>query len=104
MQAGGKTLEKLVCKATVEIKNEHGLHMRPAMQFVDLAGQFDCDVKVSNGQTDVEGTSIMQMSMLAATRGTRLKITAEGPEAEKAIEALRKLVDQMVDEPPEDSA
>ena len=44
MQAGGKTLEKLVCKATVEIKNEHGLHMRPAMQFVDLAGQFDCVV------------------------------------------------------------
>ncbi len=104
MQAGEETLEKLVGEATVEIKNADGLHMRPAMQFVDLASQFDCEITVSNGQTDVDGKSIMQMSMLAATYGTRLKIRAEGPEAETAVETLRELVEvRMFDEPaPED--
>jgi phosphocarrier protein len=101
MQAGEETLERLAAETTVEIKNADGLHMRPAMLFVDLASQFDCDITVSNGQTDGDGKSIMSMSMLAATCGTRLKITAEGPEAEKAIEALRELVEvRMFDEPP----
>ncbi|GAG16109.1 unnamed protein product, partial [marine sediment metagenome] len=74
MQAGQDSLEKVVCETTVEIKNAEGLHMRPAMQFVDVANQFDCDVTVSNDENSVDGKSIMQMSMLAATCGTRLKI------------------------------
>ncbi|MHC4413426.1 MAG: HPr family phosphocarrier protein, partial [Planctomycetota bacterium] len=42
IKAGGYTLEKVVCEASVEIKNADGLHMRPAMQFVDVASQFKC--------------------------------------------------------------
>jgi len=86
-------LEKLVRETTVEIKNAEGLHMRPAMQFVDTASRFDCDLIVSNGQTNADGKSIMQMSMLAATCGTRLHLRAEGPGAEQALEALRELVE-----------
>ena len=56
-------MEKVVCETEVEIKNAEGLHMRPAMQFVDAASRFDCDVTVSNDQTSVDGKSIMQMSM-----------------------------------------
>jgi phosphocarrier protein HPr len=98
---GSKALEKLVCETTVEIKNADGLHMRPAMQFVDLASRFDCTVTVSNDQTEADGKSIMQMSMLAATCGTRLRIRTQGPDAEKAVEALRELVEvRMFDEPP----
>jgi phosphocarrier protein len=100
MQAGDDALENVVCETTVEIKNADGLHMRPAMQFVDIANQFDCDVAVSNGQNIVDGKSIMQMSMLAATCGTRLKIKAEGQDAEKAVSALRELVEEKhFDEP-----
>ena len=100
MQAGEDTLEGEVCEAEVEIKNTDGLHMRPAMQFVDIASQFDCDVTVSNDENDVDGKSIMQMSMLAATVGTRLKIKTQGPGAQEAIEALRRLVEEkMFDEP-----
>lgn len=101
MQTGDGTLDNLVDEATLEIKNADGLHMRPAMQFVDLASQFDCSVTVSNGQTEADGKSIMQMSMLAATCGTRLKVVAEGPDAEEAVKALRELVEaRMFDEPP----
>ena len=100
MQAGQNSLEKVVCETEVEIKNSDGLHMRPAMQFVDVANQFDCDVTVSSGENSVDGKSIMQMSMLAATYGSKLKIKAEGADAQEAISALRKLVEEKkFDEP-----
>ncbi len=101
MQAEEDTLEKVVCEAAVEIKNADGLHMRPAMQFVDVANRFQCDITVSNIENTVDGKSIMQMSMLAATCGTKLKIKAEGPDAQQAVNALRELVeDKHFDEPP----
>jgi phosphocarrier protein HPr len=98
---GDVVLAKPVSETTMEIRNADGLHMRPAMQFVDLASRFDCEVSVSNGQTTADGKSIMQMSMLAATCGTRLTVRAEGPDADKAIEALRELVEiRLFGEPP----
>lgn len=104
MQAGEETLEQQVSETTVEIKNAQGLHMRPAMQFVDLASQFDCEITVSNGKTSVDAKSIMQMSLLMATCGTRLKIRAQGPEADDALDALRELVEvRMFGEPPVES-
>jgi len=92
---------KLVCEKEVEIKNADGLHMRPAMQFVDAASRFDCDITVSNSKTNVDGKSIMQMSMLAATCGSKLNIKAEGADAQQAIDALQELVEEkMFGEPP----
>ena len=90
----GDAVQKTVCEIEVEIKNAAGLHMRPAMQFVDIATQYhQVTVSVSNGQTSVDGKSIMQMSMLAATCGTKLKIKAEGEDACKAVAALQELVE-----------
>ena len=99
-QTGENTLEKVVCETEVEIKNAEGLHMRPAMQFVDIANRFDSDITVSNAETSVDGKSIMQISMLAATCGSKLKIRAEGPDAQQAVNALSELVEQKhFDEP-----
>jgi phosphotransferase system HPr (HPr) family protein len=92
MQAG-ETVQKGFCELEVEIKNADGLHMRPAMQFVDTASRYQSSIAVSNEQASVDGKSIMQMSMLAATYGTRLKIRAEGVDASEAVEALRELVE-----------
>ena len=101
MQTEGDTCDGVVCEAVVEIKNADGLHMRPAMQFVDAASQFDCDITVGSAENSVDGKSIMQMSMLAATCGTKLTIKAQGADAQQAINALRELVEvKMFDEPP----
>lgn len=103
MQAEEDILEKVVYETEVKIKNADGLHMRPAMQFVDVASQFNCDITVSNSETSVDGKSIMQMSMLAATYGTKLKIKAEGADAQEALTALRELVEEKhFDEPEPD--
>ena len=101
MQAEQDSLKNTVCETEIEIKNADGLHMRPAMQFVDAATQFDCDITVSNDKNSVDGKSIMQMSMLAATCGSRLKIKAEGSDAQKAVSILRQIVEEKKFDKPE---
>jgi len=100
VQAEEDTLENTVCDIELEIKNAEGLHMRPAMKFVDIANRFESEINVSNGEMSVDGKSIMQISMLAATCGTKLKVTAKGPDARKAVDALKDLVEEKhFDEP-----
>ena len=100
MQAEEDTLENAVYDVELEIKNTDGLHMRPAMKFVDIANRFESEINVSNGETNVDGKSIMQISMLAATCGTKLKVTAKGPDARQAVNALQELVEEKhFDEP-----
>ncbi len=75
--------------------------MRPALKFIDIANRYGCDIRVSNDTMTADGKSIMEMSMLAATYGTRLTIRAEGPDAERAVNELQELVEvRMFDEPP----
>jgi phosphocarrier protein len=93
-------LAETVNKIEVEIKNANGLHMRPAMQFVDTASKFSSNIKVGNGDIEVDGKSIMHMAMLAAAAGTKLTITADGADSQKALEALKELVEnKLFDEP-----
>lgn len=82
----------------VKIQNRLGLHARPAMSFVDLATTFKSSVTVKRRDQSVDGKSIMQMLMLAATQGTELEVCAEGPDAEQAVEKLAKLVDERFGE------
>ena len=84
----------------VEIKNEYGLHMRPAMQIVDVASRYASEITVSNGETAVDAKSIMHVTMLAATCGMKLKITADGDDSDQALTELRDLIEvKMFDEP-----
>ena len=96
MLSGEETLEKDFFETEVEIKNTDCLHMRPAMQFVDVANRFESEITVSNNKDSADAKSIMQMTVLAATCGTKLKIKAEGTDAEEAIEALRELVEKKL--------
>lgn len=80
--------------ATVTIANRLGLHARPAMTFVDAAGAWKSRITVRRTDNDqpVDGKSIMQLLMLAATKGTELEIVATGPDAQGAVDALCDLV------------
>jgi len=86
------------CVATVTIVNKLGMHARPAMAFVDLANTFKSQVTVRKGSQAVDGKSIMQMMMLAATKGTKLEVEVVGPDADKALEDLAALVERKFDE------
>jgi phosphocarrier protein len=80
----------------VVICNKLGLHARPAMQFVDIANQFQSSVTVHKGgdePCDADGKSVMQMIILAAVEGTPMKIEAEGEDAEQAVKKLAELIE-----------
>ena len=68
------------------------------MAFVDLASSFGCKVTLAKGGDVVDGKSIMEIMMLAATKGTRLEIACDGADCDKALDALAELVARGFDE------
>lgn len=82
----------------VVISNKLGLHARAAARFVQLASQFEARILVARNAEEVNGKSIMGILMLAAARGTRLSIRAEGSDAEQAVESLVRLIDERFGE------
>ncbi len=87
-----------VLKKTVEIINERGLHARASAKFVKTAAAFDAQVNVTREGTTVDAQSIMGLMMLAAGPGSFVEITAEGPDAEAALDALVHLIEERFDE------
>jgi len=85
-------------RVAVEIVNQLGLHARAAARFVDMASRFSADVLVTNGDETVSGKSILGLMMLAAAHGTQLLLTATGPDADEAIDALSGLIAQRFHE------
>ena len=80
------------------IKNKLGLHARPASLFVQTATKFDSDITVRKDDEVANGKSLMSMLVLSAACGSKLTITAKGPDAEQAVKALNDLIDRRFDE------
>jgi phosphocarrier protein HPr len=77
----------------IVIRNNQGLHARPADLFARLARQFQSRIELVREGRRVEASSIMDLLTLGAAQGTELILEAEGPDAEQAVEALTKLVE-----------
>ncbi|MEM9331580.1 MAG: HPr family phosphocarrier protein [Pseudomonadota bacterium] len=77
-----------------KIPNKRGLHARASAKFVDCINKFDVDVIVSKDGHVVGGTSIMGLMMLAASQGSSIHVSATGPDAANAMQALRTLIEQ----------
>lgn len=82
----------------VTIVNQRGLHARAAAKFVKLASAFDAEVAVERNGTRVGGRSIMGLMMLAAAKGCDVVLSAEGPDADRALDALAELIGRRFDE------
>ncbi len=82
-----------VVERTVVINNPQGLHARPAEMFARLASQFESEIRVSRDHQPVDAKSILHVLTLGAAQGTELTLSAEGADAQDALEALVRLVD-----------
>lgn len=83
----------------VEIINKLGLHARAAAKFVGVANRYGCQVKVGENETlQVDGKSIMQVMMLAASKGSEICISCEGEQAEEAMDELLALINDYFGE------
>lgn len=78
----------------LKIINKHGLHARPAAQFVKIAGQFRSDIKVIKDGLEVNGKSIMGIMMLAAEPGSEITLLVDGEDEHEAYDALKQLISQ----------
>ena len=76
----------------LEIKNIKGLHARAAAAFVKVVEGFDAEVEVERLGQQVSGRSIMGLMMLAAAKGTTIKVSATGVQAKDALDAIAQLV------------
>ncbi|RWB20479.1 MAG: HPr family phosphocarrier protein [Mesorhizobium sp.] len=74
------------------IVNQRGLHARASAKFVQVASGFDATIHVEKDGVKVGGTSIMGLMMLAASPGYSIRVTATGPDAAPAMDALEQLV------------
>jgi phosphocarrier protein len=74
------------------IINKRGLHARASAKFVQMVEKFEAEVWVTRGGETVGGTSIMGLMMLSAAPGTTILVSAKGPEAQAALDAITALV------------
>ena len=82
----------------IPILNALGLHARAAAKFVHTAGGFQSHIRVARGEREVDGKSIMGLLLLAAAQGSAIRISADGPDEQDAIDALCALVKRGFDE------
>lgn len=75
-----------------EIVNKLGLHARASALFVKTASRFSSDVKLAREDIEVNGKSIMGIMMLAAAKGTVVRLTVDGSDEEEGFKAIGDLI------------
>ena len=79
-------------KLETAIVNKLGLHARAAAKLTHLASSFQCEIWISRSGRRVNAKSIMGVMMLAAGKGSKVMLEAEGGDADAALAALTKLI------------
>ena len=81
------------------ISNKLGLHARAAAKFVRIASGFQSEIMIHLGSHKVSGKSIMGIMMLAAGKGTEIRLVTVGPDEDEAMTALENLIINKFGEP-----
>ena len=84
---------------TITIINKLGLHARAASKLVSKASQFESEVFIDKQGNRVNAKSIMGVMMLAASKGTEVKLEVDGNDEKECMEAMRQLINNRFDEP-----
>ena len=87
-----------ILRAKAIIQNKRGLHARASAKIVEASARFQSEIHVIKDGSAVNGRSIMGLMMLAAGPGSSIDITAEGPDAKAAVDALAELIASRFDE------
>ncbi|RLG50173.1 MAG: phosphocarrier protein HPr [Thermoproteota archaeon] len=85
-------------ETTVKLLNKVGLHARPASLFVQTARKFKSQIKVKKDGNEADAKSILGVLSLGAEYGHTITITADGPDAEEAVNTLVSLIENKFGE------
>lgn len=81
-----------------EIKNRLGIHARAAAQLVKISSRFESQIFIEKDGQEVNAKSLLGILTLACPRGSWISIRAQGTDAQKAVDALGKLIDEKFGE------
>lgn len=84
--------------AELKIRNQLGIHARPAAMIVKTSSRFSSDIAIEKEGSRVSAKSIMGLMTLEASFGSKLRVTAIGDDAEQAVDELRALFESKFDE------
>ena len=87
-------LKKGIVKGQFTVANDRGLHTRPSTEIVKCATAFKSDVKLAYQKLEVSAKSLLGILMLAAAKGAKINVIAEGDDAEEAVASLLALAKQ----------
>jgi len=87
-----------VIRQHIIIVNKLGLHARATAKLVATASAFSCTVRVCGKGREVDAKNIMQVMMLAASKGTEVELVADGPGEQEAVDALAALINDYFGE------
>ncbi|MFT7387944.1 MAG: phosphocarrier protein HPr [Candidatus Endobugula sp.] len=85
-------------KQSLTIINKLGLHARAASKLTGVAARFSCMITLDVAGKTVDCKSVMALMLLAASKGTDVKITADGSDEAEAISAVSALINNRFDE------
>lgn len=83
----------MIAEREVTIINSLGFHVRPATDFAEQAAKFRSHIRVIQGTQECDAKSSIDLLLLAAVQGTKLKIRAVGDDAPEAVETLARLIE-----------
>lgn len=82
----------------VRIVNKLGLHARPAVLLVKVARQFQCDITLQKDDIAVDAKSILGILLLAAEKGSKIRIITDGKDEKEAIEVISRMFEEGFEE------
>lgn len=78
---------------TVTVTNRHGLHARPSVVIVNTVRKYEAQVTIHRNGQSVDAANILDLLSLGAAQGTKLVLSASGPQAEEVLDALAQQFD-----------
>ena len=79
-------------KLDMKLKSTAGLHAQLASKIVMLSANYDCEVSIVYANKVVDAKSILGLMSLAVPKGENVTVVAEGVDAEKALNELKKII------------
>ena len=95
---GDMSVESQKIERRFEIVNKLGLHARAAAKLVRLANRFSSEIRLEKEGLEVNGKSIMGVLMLAAHQESLISVSATGPDAHEAVDAIGGLIAEKFEE------
>ena len=83
-------------KKEVVVRCESGLHNMQATYFVQKANEFDCSISIETGNRKMNAKSLLGIMSLSIVTGANVTLSAEGPDAENAVNALEQILQRDV--------